>query len=178
MTDRDGLERLARYLLRPPLAQDRLELLDDDCVRVQLRSPWSDGTTHLVFDPLELLGRLAAFVPRPRTNLLIYHGVLAPNAKWRKRVVGYGRAPDADETSNVAPTAPSSRCRYDWAELMKRAFNIDVLACDRCGGKMRLLATIIAPQVVRAILDHLDLPSTPPRLAPARASPRSEPLWH
>jgi hypothetical protein len=70
-SDRPGLERLARYLLRPPIAQDRLEVLDDDRIRVELRSPWSDGTSHLIFEPLELIGRLASFVPRPRSNLVI-----------------------------------------------------------------------------------------------------------
>jgi hypothetical protein len=53
-------------------------------VRLQLRQPWADGTTYLVFDPLEFLGRLAVLVPRPRVNLLLYHGVLGPRAAWRR----------------------------------------------------------------------------------------------
>jgi hypothetical protein len=42
------------------------------------RQPWSDGSTALLVDPLELLERLAALVPPPRRPLLAYHGVLAP----------------------------------------------------------------------------------------------------
>jgi hypothetical protein len=42
------------------------------------RSPQSVG--GLVFEPLELLERLAAIIPRPQINLLTYHGVLAPNS--------------------------------------------------------------------------------------------------
>ena len=65
--DRDGRERLSRYLLRPAVAQDQLELLDDGNVRLELRSEWSDGTTHLEFEPSELIGRLASLVPKPRS---------------------------------------------------------------------------------------------------------------
>ena len=39
---------------------------------------WAEGTTHLRFDPLELLERLAVLTPRPRVNLILYYGVLAP----------------------------------------------------------------------------------------------------
>jgi len=56
-------------------------------VLLQFRQPWRDGTTHLVFDPIEFLGRLAVLVPRPRINLILYHGVLGPRAAWRPEVV-------------------------------------------------------------------------------------------
>jgi len=49
-------------------------------VLLQFRQPWRDGTTHLTFDPVEFLGRLAVLVPRPRINLLLYYGVLGPRA--------------------------------------------------------------------------------------------------
>ena len=54
---------------------------------MQLRRPWADGTTHLVFEPRAFLSRLAVLVPRPRVNLVLYHGVLAPRAAWRREVV-------------------------------------------------------------------------------------------
>ncbi len=53
----------------------------------QLKTPYRDGTTHFVFEPIEFLARLAALVPRPRGNLVRYHGILAPNAKHRSAVV-------------------------------------------------------------------------------------------
>jgi hypothetical protein len=76
--DRAGLERLCRYVLRPPLAQDRLRLRSDGRIAVALKTAWHDGTTELVFEPLEFLERLAAMTPRPELNLIISHGVLAP----------------------------------------------------------------------------------------------------
>jgi hypothetical protein len=84
---RDRLERLCRYALRPPLAQDRLQRMPDGQAVLELRRRWTDGTTHLLFDPVELLERLAALIPRPRINLVLYHGVLAPHSGWRTRVV-------------------------------------------------------------------------------------------
>ncbi len=67
--ERDRLERISRYALRPPVAQDRLAWTDDGQVRFELRRLWSDGTTHLLFDPVELLERLTALTPRPRIHL-------------------------------------------------------------------------------------------------------------
>ena len=54
---------------------------------------------------------------------------------------------------------------------MRRAFDIDVLACPQCGNRMRLLATIEDPRVVEQILTHLGLPSAPVRADPAQPPP-------
>jgi hypothetical protein len=67
----------------PPLAEDRLRRLADGRVRLALERAWSDGTTHLLFEPLEFLEKMAALTPRPESNLVLYHGVLAPHARWR-----------------------------------------------------------------------------------------------
>ena len=124
-----------------------------------LKTPWADGTRHLIFEPLTLLEKLAALTPRPRINLVLYHGVLAPNAGWRARAVAYGAPPveapaaasAATEASEEPATAPDAR-HWAWADLMQRAFDIDVLACPRCGGRLRLIATVEDPDAIRAIL--------------------------
>jgi len=54
-----------------------------------------------------------------------------------------------------------------WAELMKRVFELDVLECERCGGRMRILAAIHQPEAIRKILECLGLPSRPPPISPA-----------
>jgi len=54
---------------------------------------------------------------------------------------------------------------------MRRAFDLDVLACPRCGGRLRLLATIDDPQVVLRLLAHLGLPTDPLRPDPAEPPP-------
>ena len=58
--------------------------------------------------------------------------------------------------------------------MMKRVFLVDVLTCPHCGGRRRLLAFILRPSAIERILRHLCLPTDPPRVYPARASPAQE----
>ena len=123
--ERARLERLCRYALRPPVACERLHGTAEGDILLALRHPWSDGTTHLLFGPLELLERLAVLIPRPRVNLILYHGVLAPRAAWRARVVACDARMDRVPAPaiDVAPAPPadaprgSGRSRL-WAELI------------------------------------------------------------
>jgi len=59
-----GLERMCRYVLRPPFAQERLRRRADGRVALLLKRAWHDGTRELVFEPLELLGAVAALMHR------------------------------------------------------------------------------------------------------------------
>jgi len=81
-TYREGLERLCRYVTRPPIKVERLSLAPDGKVSYALRRRWRNGTSAIAFEPLDFLARLAALVPRPRAHLLTCHGVLAPAAVW------------------------------------------------------------------------------------------------
>jgi len=84
---RDKLERLCRYVTRPAICLERLTLRADGQVQYQLKHPFRDRTTHILFSPLDFIGKLVALVPKPRHNLVRYHGVLAANAKLRKYIV-------------------------------------------------------------------------------------------
>ena len=137
---------------------------------MQLKTPWTDGTTHVIYEPLDLIAKLAALIPRPHKNLILYHGVLAANAAWRNRVVAHGRNASPSELGQTI-TDPSQYKRRQWADLMRRAFGYDLLACPNCGGKMQLLACVMEPGAIRKILNHLGLPPDPPVAAHARASP-------
>ena len=139
---------------------------------LELRRRWTDGTTHLIFDPVELLERLAALIPRPRINLVLYHGVLAPRAAWRTLVVPAKREDgDAAARDEQASCAHGGRSNRTWADLMQRSFGFDVLACPRCSGRLTLVALIRAPDVVGRILRHLHLPDAVPVMRPARDPP-------
>jgi hypothetical protein len=132
---REQLERVCRYALRPPVAGDRLRLTDDGQVQLQLRHRWADGTTHVVFDPVEFLARMAVLVPRPRINLILYHGVLAPRAAWRPEVVRRqasaesgdaevkDSAPDPAREADPAETVRRRARGQSWASLMARTFD-------------------------------------------------------
>ena len=54
---------------------------------------------------------------------------------------------------------------------MQRRFGFDVLACPRCGGRLRLIALIEEARVIQGILDHLGVPSAVPAARPSRAPP-------
>jgi len=86
-TDREGLERLCRYLLRPPLAKERLSQRDDGTVVLGMKRAWSDGTQTIEFSLADFVGKLAALVPPARANQTVYYGVLAANAALRKEIV-------------------------------------------------------------------------------------------
>ncbi len=171
-TDSGGLERLCRYITRPAVASKRLRLLSGDRVAIDLRHEWSDGTTTVILDPLDFISRLAALVPPPRTNLVRYHGVLAPAARLRRKLV---RPAPPLLASARGHTRPKSRAplrrRLLWAELMLRTYGTDVLECPDCGGRRNVIALIDEPDVIRRILTHLGLSTSPPGLHPARAPP-------
>jgi hypothetical protein len=102
--NRQGLEQLCRYVARPALAAGRLRIIDTDQLSFALKTPWSDGTTHLVLSPFELLEKLAALIPPPRLNLIRYHGILAPSCS-RPRQDRAGRRKRARGAVRVDPPA-------------------------------------------------------------------------
>ena len=167
---RHKLEQLCRYITRPAIANDRLKLNRAGDVVLQLKSPYRDGTTHIVMSPLEFMQRLATLVPRPRLNLIRFHGVLAPNAKIRSEITPGGpvtindTTDDLDDTPHHSPSA-----RMSWAQLLKRVFDIDIEHCPHCGGTMKIVAAILESEVITKILAHLSLPTRAPPRAPARS---------
>ncbi|HIN78612.1 MAG TPA: hypothetical protein EYM97_07255 [Gemmatimonadetes bacterium] len=81
--NREGLKRLCRYIARPPLAKDRLRIRPNGSVQLLLKRPWSDGTIAIAMTALELVERLAALIPPPRKNQVLYYGVLAASRPLR-----------------------------------------------------------------------------------------------
>ena len=130
-------------------------------------------------DPMTFLSRLAALIPPPRMHMLSYYGVLAPAAGKRDSIVpGYPDTNDDPATSHCrhphesrsaaspTPFRPKSLKRYyPWAELLRRTFLIDVLACP-CGARRRVLSLVRDPEQIRRCLEHLGLPTEAPQRAP------------
>jgi hypothetical protein len=165
---RRRLEDLIRYLARPPLGDDRLALLPDGQVAVRLKRQKPDGTTAIILPPDELICRLAALVPRPFKNGLVYFGVFSGNADLRAAVVPGGRQHECG--------GGKDRGRIPWADLLLRAFGIDVRQCD-CGARFELIAEIHDPEVIRAILASMGLPVDPLPITPARPPPDNAWDW-
>jgi hypothetical protein len=123
---RGRLERLARYVSRPPVAVERLALTVQGQVRYRLKSPYRDGTTHIVLEPSDFIARLAALVPPPSRHLIRFHGVFAPHSKLRAAVTPAGRgvgAPNRPACAGAQPARPR-QVAMTWARRLKRVFGI------------------------------------------------------
>ena len=112
--ERKKLERLCRYIARPAVSEKRLSLLHNGKVRYELKTPYRDGTTHVIFEPLDFIVRLVALVPKPRVNLTQFHGVFAPNSAHRARVTPGKRGKGNKARTAHAPedTTPAGRSRH------------------------------------------------------------------
>lgn len=153
--ERGKLERLCRYISRPPVSEKRLSLTADGRVSYRLKTPYGDGTTHVLFEPLDFLAHLAALVPEPRAHLTRFHGVFAPNSRLRAQVTRAGRGrpcgTKADERG-----AGERHAAMTWAQRLKRVFGIDVDPCAACGGAARIVAAVEDPEAIRRILEHFE----------------------
>lgn len=124
---KDKRERLCRYISRPAVAVPRLSLSSTGKVVYTLKTPYRDGTTQVAFEPVDFIARLAALVPKPRVNLTRYHGVLAPNHRWRGLVTPARRGKGIKSTSNAEVRTPAERhTAMTWAQRLKRVFDIDM----------------------------------------------------
>jgi hypothetical protein len=105
--------------------------------------------------------------------LLVYHGILAPNAAWRPAVVP---AAAAEESAAAEADSGAGNGRHiAGAPVLQRVFEVDVLACPRCDGRLELLATLEEPAVARRILTHVGLPAEP--VAPRAPPPAPDAFW-
>nr|BBI40735.1 IS91 family transposase [Pseudomonas sp.] len=158
------LEKLCRYITRPAISEQRLSISPQGRVRYQLKTPWRNGTTHVEWDAVDFIAKLAALVPPPRTHLTRFHGVFAPNANLRAQLTPSGRgkrpagdAAPVDASAHDEPRSPEQKRRaMSWAQRLKRVFSIDITTCAHCGGAVRIVASIEEPTAIRAILAHFE----------------------
>ena len=196
--DRAALERLLRYCARPPFAMERLRkegaALVYRCAK-QHSEPTGDKrgakVDELHLTPLELIDRIAALVPPPRTHRHRYFGVLAPNSPLRAAVTAFVTPAQpatvqakpvitTEGATGVAlpaqpePVPPKrSPTHYLWAVLIARIYEVFPLMCPMCGGQMPLIAFITEGAQIKRILEHIGVDSEPPHISPARGPP----LW-
>jgi len=186
--DRAQLERLCRYVMRPPLSQERLEQRPDGRLELTLKNVWKDGTRALLLEPHDLLVRLCAAVPPPWFNMVRYFGVLSSHSSHRAEVVPAlvdpaRFAPEAapgdqlalqlepqGATSEGAAAQRKTSGRSRWGWLLRHVFRADVEKCSHCGGPMRWLeAATEQDAVARLLAKHGLAPRPPP--APHRPVP-------
>ena len=107
---------------------------------------------------MDFIAKLAALVPKPRTNLTRFHGVFASNSKLRvmpaKRGRGRKRSQPTGE-SRLDKTPAERHAAMTGMQRLKRVFNIDIETCERCAGQVKIVACIEDPGVIERVLGHL-----------------------
>lgn len=167
----------------PAVAVLRLSLSATCKVVYTLKTPYRDGTTQVAFEPVDFIARLAALVPKPRVNLTRYHGVLAPNHRWRGLVTPAKRGKGAKRLPNKEVASPAERhAAMTWAQRLKRVFSVDIEVCGRCGGSLKVIACIEDQDIIDRILAHLrekeqEAPARPLLVPPTRAPPATLSLF-
>ena len=176
--DRKQLERVCRYMLRPPFAHDAVKALEGRRVRVLFKAPWRSGVAHADMTPDKFIARLCALVPPPGFHMVRYFGVLASHHHLRARIVPPAAVPAPvlqlalgltgaanDASGEPADALPRPR-RLAWASLLARVFAIDVTVCRKCGGRMRILEVVSDPDDIARVLHGARAPPPPPRPHP------------
>ena len=176
--DQGAVERLARYILRPPISLERMQWDGAGEVRYRRKAGHEGsgfrGAAAESFEPTDFLARVLMHVPEPRRHLVRYYGAYSNASRGRRRRELEGEHPDrhrARPQAGPEDATPGERTlRRRWSELIKRVYEIDPLVCPRCGGEMRVVAFILDHQVVDQILRHLEQSGEHRQRAPPRAS--------
>jgi hypothetical protein len=116
--DDRGRERLCRYGLRPPFALSRFRVLPDGRIAYRVKKSTRRVSRCRVMTPVECIARLCALVPPPRYPLTRFHGVLAPRAKLRPRVVP--KLPDSARALRAYTAADTSQPATEKRDKKKR----------------------------------------------------------
>ena len=161
--DRKGLEQLITYIARGPISNDRLTLVENRQVKIALKRPFSDGSTHLIMTYSEFMEKLACLIPPPKSHLVRWSGSFAPGSKYRRKIIlnPSNKKGFSFENDDRGPR------NYSWAKLLARVFGVDVLSCP-CGGAFSPKGALKDPLEIGRYLRHVGLEGRPPARAPPR----------
>jgi len=154
--DHDALENLARYIVRASFSQERMNYITTDQTtdgipKVIYQS--KDGKTHKTFAALDWLAQLTTHIPNKREQMVRYYGYYSNKSRGLRK-----KAHNDDDIPAVILSDPSNKAvRKNWARLIQKVYEIDPLICPKCRGKMKIIAFIEQPILIRKILEHLDL---------------------
>ncbi|MDX2438075.1 MAG: transposase [Acidobacteriota bacterium] len=165
--DQPAVERLARYIMRPPISLERMVWDGVGEVRYRRKrgheSPGLEEREVETFDKLEFLARVIMHIPAPRRHLIRFYGWYSNVSRGKRRLRGEAAGSACPSGEGQAPSGrakkdqgPDTRAlRRSWAQLIKRIYEIDPLVCPSCGGEMKVVAFIIDHAVVDKILTNL-----------------------
>lgn len=131
------LGELLRYIFAPPIRDHQLVGEPDGRITLEFKRSRHDGTGKRTFLPAEFIEALIGLIPQPHFRLIRMHGVYARRAKYRDQVVAQPPAPEV-EPEEKADTKESLEDRLAWAELLRHAYEVEVIRC-RCAGRFLLI---------------------------------------
>lgn len=167
--ERKKLKDLISYAARPAFSHERLSLKDphnpEGDVVYRLKTRWHDGTEAIVLTQTELIEKLVALIPQPRTHMTRYVGVLSSHSALRDKII---LKPHIKK--GFVGLEDGSVARVGWALLLKYAFAIDILRCQSCGAKIRPESCIPFkdPIAIKKALLAMGIDYHPPPIKPAR----------
>jgi hypothetical protein len=163
---RDRLETMIQYMARGPIANDRIEITSTGNIKWRLKTQFSDGTTHLLLTPLAFLEKLSVLIPPPKTHLIRWGGCFAAHSPYRLRLVLKPEAKKGFDFDNAKDGILPKN--HSWSRALARAFKIDVLKCEACGGNLVPLGVLKDSAQMTRYLQHVGLDPEPPARAPPR----------
>ena len=122
-----------------------------------------------MLDPLEFIHQVTTQIPDARRHLVRYYGAYSHRSRGARRAREEAAEAAAAAASGSVPAdavalriePPPSKSRASWARLIRRIYEVDPLLCPRCQGPLELLAVLVDPKVVDAILRHLAVTDQP-----------------
>jgi ribosomal protein S27E len=162
-----GLEDLARYIIRACFSQERMTYLSakdalDGQAKVIYRS--KDGRTSKTFDALDWLAQLATHIPNKGEQMVRYYGYYSNKSRGMRKKAGS----DDQVPALVESAVSSTGFRRNWARLIHKIYQIDPLLCPKCQGPMKVISFIEDDALIKKVLMHLGLWETrnhdPPQL--------------
>lgn len=133
------LDKLTQYILSPPFTDEQLRRAADGRLVLELKRSRRDGTREVVLTPEQFLDKLVNLTPRPRANLIRFHGVYGAHSALRDEVVPKPQKPASPPTPDD-PDPESAEDHLAWGHLLRRVHAVDVMRCPQCSGRLLLLA--------------------------------------
>ncbi len=152
----DGLENLARYIIRASFSQERMTYIPGDesangVAKVIYDS--KDGKTSKTFDALDWLAQLVTHIPNKGEQMVRYYGFYSNKSRGLRKKAGTDDQVPALIDSDISRKA----FRKNWARLIQKIYHVNPLLCPKCLGSMRIISLIDDSEIIKNILKHLDL---------------------
>ena len=161
--DANGREALAQYIIRSSFAMGKIQYIEDSGT-VVYRSKLGHGKNKRnfeIFSAEEFIARITQHIPEKSFQLVRYYGWYSNRSRGdRKKKQQKTHSAIASDATDILEITEPSQIKIPsktWRECIKKVWEVDPLACPKCGGEMKIISFIDEPLLIRRILEHLGL---------------------